>query len=416
MVYASRACAASLAAMLLASFLLVSCDTDEAIASPTNRAPTVSTGPDRTVPPATGVALNGVASDPDGDPLQASWSGDGAAFADKAALQTTATFADVGRYTLTLSVSDGVLTAQDEVVVTVAELPAGTGTWQALPPTSTARQEVSYVELGGKFYLAGGGTLHEVYDPAAGTWAVLEPLPRDLDHIQGVAVGGKVYYLGGNVGGNLRKETDTVYVYDPATDKFTQGAPLPQGRGAGGVAAFAGKIYYAGGLSDFEAQASFYVYDPAADTWAELPELPHARDHFHAAVLNGVFYAIGGREAKINATIPFVDAFDFATQTWTTLDTSLPTERGGFASAVPGNEILVIGGEGGGNTYGAVEAYNPETNTWRELTPMPIPRHGIQAAVCNGGVYLAAGGIKQGIGPSTEHEVFSLGELEPCTP
>ena len=414
MVYASRVRAASLAAMLLASLLLVSCDTDKASTNPTNRAPTVSTGPDRTVPPVTGVALNGVASDPDGDPLQVAWLGDGAAFADKAALQTTATFAEVGRYTLTLSVSDGALTAQDEVVVTVAETPAGTGTWKALPPTSTARQEVSYVELGGKFYLAGGGTLHEVYDPAAGTWGVLKPLPADLDHIQGVTLGGKVYYIGG-LAGWPGPEVATVYIYDPVTDSFAEGAPLPEGRGAGGVAVSAGKIYYAGGLRDFEAQASFYVYDPVADTWAELPEMPHARDHFHGAALNGVFYAVGGREAKINATIPFVDAFDFATQTWTTLETSLPTERGGFATAVLGNEVLIIGGEGGG-THSEVEAYNPETNTWRELTPMPTPRHGIQAAVCNGGVYLAAGGVKQGIGPSTEHEVFSLGELEPCTP
>ena len=169
-------------------------------------------------------------------------------------------------------------------------------------------------------------------------------------------------------------------------------------------------------LNDFTAQPSFYVYDPAADTWAELPEMPHARDHFHAAVLNGTFYAIGGREVKINATIPFVDAFDFRAQRRTTLGTRLPTERGGFASAVLGNEILVIGGEGGGNTYDAVEAYNPETNTWRELAPMPTARHGIQAAVCNGGVYVAAGGIKQGVGPSAEHEVFSFGKLEPCTP
>lgn len=108
--------------------------------------------------------------------------------------------------------------------------------------------------------------------------------------------------------------------------------------------------------------------------------MPRPRDHFHAAVLDGVFYAIGGRDANINATNAFVDAFDFETQTWTTLPTELPTERGGFASAVLGDEILIIGGEGGGNTYDEVEAYNPVTNRWRTLTPTPTPRHGVQAA------------------------------------
>lgn len=388
--------------------------------SEANRPPTVSAGNDQTVfLPAEDVPLSGSATDLDGDILSTTWaqSGgpEGVAFADVGALETTATFPAVGVYTLTLSASDGVERVSDEVTITVEpESPRSTGSWEELPPSSEARQEVSYVQLGGLFYLAGGSTLHEVYDPVARTWSVLEPLPQNLDHIQGAAVGGLIYYLGGNVGGNLRKETDTVYIYDPATDTFSQGAPLPEGRGAGGVAVFENKIYYAGGLRDFEAQPSFYVYDPAADTWAELPEMPHARDHFHAAVLDGVFYAIGGREARINATRPFVDAFDFETQTWTTLPTELPTERGGFASAVLGGEILVIGGEGGGNTYGEVEAYDPETNAWRTLEPMPTPRHGIQAAVCSGAVYIAAGGVIQGVGPSTEHEVFFLGEPTDC--
>ncbi len=390
--------------------LLSACNTP---ADPTNRPPTVSAGLDQTVPLRAEVALSGVAGDSDGDTLSASWSGDGATFSDKTALRTTATFTQAGRYTLTLAVSDGFTTVNDEVNVTVTDAPLGTGAWETLPPTSTARQEVSYVQLGGKFYLAGGSALHEVYDPVARTWGTLEPLPKNLDHIQGVTVGSNIYYLGG-LAGWPGPAVRTVYSYNSATDSFTEGAPLPEGRGAGGVAVFGGKIYYAGGLSDFEVQTSFDVYDPATDAWAELPEMPHARDHFHAAVLNGKFYAVGGREAKLNATIPFVDAFDFKTQTWTTLDTSLPTERGGFATAVLGGEILIIGGEGGG-THAEVEAYNPATNVWRTLEPMPTARHGVQAAVCNGGVYLAAGGVKQGIGPSTVHEVFSLGKLEPCT-
>ena len=102
----------------------------------------------------------------------------------------------------------------------------------------------------------------------------------------------------------------------------------------------------------------------------------------------------------------------FATQTWTTLDTTFPTERGGYASAVLGGEILVIG-EGGG-THDEVEAYNPATNSWRTLSPMPTARHGIQAAVCGNGVYIAAGGVKQGLGPSTVHEALFFGEPTGC--
>jgi len=392
-----------------------------------NRPPTVSAGEDRTVSlPAEDIPLNGAASDPDGDTLSATWSQnggpDGVVFADETALETTATLPKVGVYTLTLSVTDGATPVSDDVSVTVEpESPRSTGTWEQLPPSPAARQEVSYVQLGGKFYLAGGGARnggygmtarHEVYDPATRTWAQLTPLPTALDHIQGVVWGGRIYYIGG-LSGWPGPHANTVYIYDPETDSFTEGAPMPRGRGAGGVAVHDGLIYYAGGLHTDDSGTMVVpwldVYDPEADTWTPLPDMPHARDHFHAAVLNGTFYAIGGRQETANATIPKVDAFDLETRTWATLGTELPTERGGFGTAVVGGEILVIGGEGGGNTYDTVEAYNPETDEWRDLEPMPTPRHGIQAAVCGNGVYIAAGGTVQGIGPSTAHEALFLG-------
>lgn len=397
-----------------------------------NRPPAVSAGGDQTVlEPAENIPLSGTASDPDGDALSVTWSQrggpEGVTFSDKTALQTNASFPEVGVYTLTLSVSDGAQSVSDDVSVTVEPpSPGSTGSWETLPPSPAARQEVAYVQLGGKFYLAGGGARnggygmtarHEVYDPATQTWAQLTPLPTALDHIQGVAWGGRIYYIGG-LSGWPGPHADTVYIYDPETDSFTEGTPLPRGRGAGGVAVYDGLIYYAGGLHTDASGTTVVpwldVYDPEADTWTSLPDMPHARDHFHAAVLDGTFYAVGGRQETANATIPEVDAFDLETRSWTTLDTELPTERGGFGTAVVGGEILVIGGEGGGNTYDTVEAYDPETNSWRELEPMPTARHGIQAAVCGNGVYVAAGGTVQGIGPSATHEALFLGEPTVC--
>jgi hypothetical protein len=193
---------------------------------------------------------------------------------------------------------------------------------------------------------------------------------------------------------------------------------MPRGRGAGGVAVYDGKIYYAGGLHDGKAVAWVDVYDPATDTWAQLPDMPRVRDHFHAAVVDGKFYAIAGRDSVVNATTTKVDTYDLANGaggTWQNLDTALPTARGGFATAVLGDEILVIGGEGGGKAYNNVEAYDTVSNTWRTLEPMPTARHGIQAAVCNDGVYIAAGGMAQGgSSPTNRHEVLSLNGATSC--
>ena len=301
------------------------------------------------------------------------------------------------------------------------------GQWQVREPSSQARQEVSYVEANGKFYLAGGTTtgLHERYDPKTNSWTTVKPLPvpdnKKLDHIQGVQLGGKIYYIGG-LSAWPGPHVDTMYVYDPATDSFTKGTPMPAGRarGAGGVASYGGKIYYAGGLHDGKAVPWFDVYDPKTNTWSQLPNMPRARDHFQAAVVSGKFYAIGGRNSGIslNATTPKVDVYDLSKGSggaWRTPNTELPTQRGGFATAVLEQEILVIGGEGGGKAHNAVEAYNTITNSWRTMEPMPTPRHGTQAVVCNGGVYVAAGGTRQGGGGATaKHEVFFLDGPTAC--
>jgi len=285
----------------------------------------------------------------------------------------------------------------------------GPGTWETRAPSGPLRAEISYINVDGKFYLAGGRkTEHEVYDPVTDTWSSVAPLPVALDHVQAVKVAGKIYYVGGLTGWPS-PHVSTVYIYDPTTNSFTQGAAMPRGRGAGGVAVHQGKIYYAGGLHDGIAVPWFDVYDPAANTWTQLPDMPTERDHFQAGVVNGKFYAIGGRksDAGINAMTKVNQAYNFSTGQWETGLAPLPTARGGFAAPVLGDEIILIGGEGGGSSHNEVEAYNTSTNTWRTLAPMPTARHGIQAAVCNGGVYVAAGGTVQGGGGLTDvHEVL----------
>ena len=137
-----------------------------------------------------------------------------------------------------------------------------------------------------------------------------------------MTVGGLIYYIGG-LEGWPGPQADTVYIYDPATDSFSRGRADAAGPGARAASrctaakSITPGVLYADGedVSSTEAVGWFDVYDPVTDTWASLPEMPRVRDHFHAAVVDGVFYAIGGRDTTINATNPFVDAFDFATQT-----------------------------------------------------------------------------------------------------
>ena len=306
------------------------------------------------------------------------------------------------------------------VMVLPAPGQSATGVWKTLPSTGLSRQEVSYVQLGGKFYLAGGGTAHQEFDPATGKWRNLEPLPAALDHIQGVAVGGRIYYIGG-LASWPSPHSGTVYIYDTASDTFTAGASMgARGRGAGGVAVHDGKIYYAGGLASGAAVKWFDVYDPVANKWTPLPDMPTARDHFQAAVVGGRFWAVGGRKKDIHLTEKVNEAYRFDAGVWeAAFSTTGYTPRGGFAAAAVGDEVFVIGGEGRvgatDTVFDTVEAYNTRTDDWRTLAPMPEARHGIQGAVCNGGIYVAAGGVAAGHHPSQGHDVFFPGGVEkPC--
>ena len=287
--------------------------------------------------------------------------------------------------------------------------------WQQLAPSAFSRQEVSYVRVGRRFYLTGGGQAQEVYDPTSDSWTRASPLPRNLDHIQGVELGGRIYYFGG-LAAWPRPAVDSTYVYDPKVDRFRSAAPMPRPRGAGGVAAHNGKIYYAGGLSDGRAVSWFDVYDPSNDSWSQLPDMPRARDHFHAVVARDKLYVVGGRDSELGRELAETDVYDFATDTWSTV-APIPTPRGGFAAALLGDEIYVIGGEVTDRALSTVEAYDVRRDVWRAADPLPVGRHGIQAVVCEGAIYVAAGGRTQGgENPSNLHDVYLTRGARGCGP
>ena len=291
---------------------------------------------------------------------------------------------------------------------------ASAGTWTTDTPSGFARREVTYVTVGSKLYLAGGQSpIQQAFDPVAHTWSTVAPLPESLDHIGAVALNGKIYYVGG-LKGYPGPSFGNVYVYDPVTNAVTASAPLPAGRdrGAAGIAVYQGRIYLAGGFHAGASVAFFDVYDPVTNKWSSLPPLPERRDHVSAAVVGNRMYVIGGRTFG-KGTQSNNDAYDFTTGKWVTGLAPLPTLRAGAATAVFGTEIAVIGGEGKvakvGSTFHQAEAYDTTTNTWRELTPMPTARHGIQAAMYNGNAYIADGGLKMGGGSDTDiQQVLSL--------
>lgn len=289
------------------------------------------------------------------------------------------------------------------------------GSWAKLAPMQESRQEVGVAELGGKIYVAGGfradrstANTVEVYDPATDKWSFVAPMPVALHHPAAVAVGGKLYVIGGTSPTGVANST---LEYDPEKNEWKVKAPMPTARSSPAAAVIDGKIYVAGGSPVGRA---FEAYDPKTDKWIQLLPMPTPRNHLAATAIGGKFYAVGGRPPL---TLNVLEVFDPSSNTWSTL-APMPTGRSGIAGAVVKDCLYVFGGEGNVNHPQGVfpqnEVYNPKTNTWESLAPMPTPRHGIGAAVIGDKIYIPGGANVQGFGVIAVHEVFTVPEGKSC--
>lgn len=136
-------------------------------------------------------------------------------------------------------------------------------------------------------------------------------------------------------------------------------------------------------------------------TWASVADMPTARIHASAVFgPDGLLYVIGGfRSGQGGGSSGVNEAYDPATNSWTTR-APLPRPRYG-ASAVVGsdNKIYVIGGQYDNSTSPStdgpsayVDAYNPTTNTWQAMPSLPNGRyHGAAAAATDGNIYVTGG-------------------------
>ena len=76
------------------------------------------------------------------------------------------------------------------------------------------------------------------------------------------------------------------------------------------------------------------------------------------------------------------------------------------------NRLEFRGGEATGRVFGTNEAYDPKSDTWEVLTPMPIPRHGLHgatAAVIGNMVHVPGGGpLPGGSVQGAYHDAFTF--------
>jgi N-acetylneuraminic acid mutarotase len=211
---------------------------------------------------------------------------------------------------------------------------------------------------------------------------------------------------------------------DTASQLWQRRASMPDERTEVSATTDGRLVYVAGGFGTSGQQPTaprpLFAYDPAADAWSTLDSIPEGVNHAGFVHLDGRLYLVGGfREATFEPT-GAVRVYDLASRTWTD-GTPMPTPRGALAVVVLAGRIHAIGGNaanagsldhadhgigGDGSSVGTHEVYDPQTNTWSRLAPLPTPRNHLGAAVAGGRIHAVGGRVGNDF-TMTTHEVYN---------
>jgi len=126
--------------------------------------------------------------------------------------------------------------------------------------------------------------------------------------------------------------------------------------------------------------------------------MPSIRTQLAAAVVGNRLYAVGGISSDVTGA---VEVYDPATDTWAT-KASLTTARRALGVSVLNGTLYAVGGlVPDYQPVATVEAYNPTLNSWTTKAPMPTSRWSPGVAALNGRLYAVGGSASVGPANST---------------
>jgi len=274
-----------------------------------------------------------------------------------------------------------------------------------------AGQYVVYT-FGGTNDEGGSGFPVQAYNVASDTWTT-KAARVDVSHTNGVGrIGNRLYFSGGfDQNGPFPVPTPGVWAYDYAADRLDAQRPMPLRTAEGVSGVIKGRLYVLPGTCDTENWPSkgycevapirqLFRYNPATGIWAQMAPCPHFHARGAGGVIGDKFYVAGGSGGA------FLDVYDPATDSWKTL-APMPAATplaGNAGGAVLYDRLYVISET---NTY----FYNPATNLWRTRASSTWPHETVvtvRNASLDGKPHLFATG--------GSHEAFVPNDSELYTP
>ncbi len=290
--------------------------------------------------------------------------------------------------------------------------------WRRVHDAPTARQQLAAAPVAGTLWLFGGLTDNaatakvEGYDAAIDTWKSGPDLPVALHHEMAVSYKGELVVLGGwsPVGSNLTGVTSD-RVFALRNGSWVELPRLNRPRAGGAAAAVGNWIVVTGGQADGKLIDTTEMFD--GTSWRDVAPIPTPRDHLGAVADDAYVYAVGGRALSADKNTGALERYDPATDTWKKLP-DMPTARGGLGVALAGRRIVAIGGESVTGVYDTVEAFDLDVGTWATLPPVGWARHGLVAVGVGSSIYALGGAVEATHAQSTAvAEVLDLAAPAP---
>ena len=177
------------------------------------------------------------------------------------------------------------------------------------------------------------------------------------------------------------------------TIAWKQLAPLPEGYYLGEAVSFNKEIYFVTGRTDTKITPFFYKFTPKKNQWVKLANIPKPTMNLALAAVNGKIYAIGGDTFKDTNR-----EYNPLTNTWKIVE-PMPTARQHIDCGVLGNDIFIMGGlTSWKDITKKNEAYNVLSNTWSEKAAIPSLRNNAAVVALDSLIYVIGGaGTKENI-------------------
>jgi N-acetylneuraminic acid mutarotase len=150
-----------------------------------------------------------------------------------------------------------------------------------------------------------------------------------------------------------------------------------------GSAVIGHDLYAVGGkINGDDHQKTLYVYHASTNSWSKGPDLPGVGIENPAATArNGKLFVFGGSTSAFSGAVANAAVYDPGTNKWTVLK-PMPSGRAGATAQALGGKIYVIGGmDGSGHSLASVAVYDVANDSWSSGPTLTTPRDNPGSAV-----------------------------------